>query len=381
MGKVKIRHYVIRRKNRAYWIPTATMKRAGFTSIPLGPDGPLAWEKAHILNSEWDRVRRGISTSAEPKRMVEASISYPTGSIGEAMQRFRMTSEWIEKKTRTKEDWERAWKYIGPVFAQQKPSHITLEIISEWRKAIVENKGVREAHRALKIWRAFWRIMIAMDYCRGKADPSMAMKNHAAKGRSSIYSEGEIIRLVKTAIRSGYYGYACIVAIMWDGALSPVDGRTIAAAQMRKDKHGTWFEYQRGKTGRSGVIALTDRAERLISWYLDKIFHGLDIAPGTTIFRTRRGAAYTKNSLAEDHRDIRGMVFTDDKRVLLDIRRSASTEAIAGGVEDTHLSAMMANSISESKALEQTYAPIQVQTVRKANKARGLGRDTLRANK
>ena len=67
--------------------------------------------------------------------------------------------------------------------------------------------------------------------------------------------------------------------------------------------------------------------------------------------------------------------------MLLDIRRSASTEAVAGGVEDTHLSAMMANSIGQSKALEQTYAPIQVQTVREAQKARKAGRVAMRENK
>jgi hypothetical protein len=381
MGKVKIRHYIIRRNNRAYWMPTPKMKRAGFSCQSLGPSGPEAWAKAEELNAKWDEVRGSIKPAA-PEKIALAARVYPAGSIGEAMQRYRSTHEWAAKAPRTREDWERGWKYIEPVFARHAPASVTLEVISEWRLAVEQSKSLREAHRAMKIWRALWRVSAAMGYCISGADPSSAVRNKEAKGRSAIYSQREVATLIKTAIRAGFHGYACIAAVMWDGALSPVDGRMITAAQMRKDRHGTWFEYQRGKTGRKGVIALSKPAEKLISWYLMKNYHGLDIAPGTALFRTRRGAAYTKNSLAEDHRDIRVLAFGPmESRVLLDIRRSASTEAVAGGVEETHLSAMMANSIGQSKALEATYAPIQVQTVREAQKARRLGRAAMRENK
>lgn len=381
MGKVKIRHYVVKRNNRAFWMPTPKMKRAGFSSVPLGPDGPEAWAKAEELNGQWDAVRGSIKPVA-PETVALAVRSYPPGSIGDVMQRYRKTHEWAAKAPRTREDWERGWKYIEPVFARHAPASATLEVVSEWRLAVETSKSLREAHRAMKIWRALWKVAAAMGFCAAGADPSLAVRNKEAKGRSSIYSQREVSTLIKTAIRAGFHGYACIAAIMWDGALSPVDGRTITAAQMRKDRHGTWFEYQRGKTGRKGVIALSRPVERLIGWYLLENYHGLDIAPGTALFRTRRGAAYTKNSLAEDHRDIRTLAFgATESRVLLDIRRSASTEAVAGGVEETHLSAMMANSIGQSKALEATYAPIQVQTVREAQKARKLGRVAMRENK
>ncbi len=50
-------------------------------------------------------------------------------------------------------------------------------------------------------------------------------------------------------------------------------------------------------------------------------------------------------------------------------------------VAETQLSAMMANSIGQSKALEKTYAPIQIQTVRAAKDARSKGRQALRENR
>lgn len=67
--------------------------------------------------------------------------------------------------------------------------------------------------------------------------------------------------------------------------------------------------------------------------------------------------------------------------MMIDFRRSGSTEAVAGGVEGTLLSAKLANSLSESKKLEQTYVPIQVEMVRRADAARVTGRKVLRGNK
>lgn len=377
---MKVRHYVIKRNNRAYWMPTPVMKRHGFSCVSLGPAGPEAIARAEELNSAWDDARRGIKR-AEQNVVAKADKVYPAGSIGEAFQRYRRTHEWAAKANRTREDWERGWNYIGPVFGNVNPNDVTLEYISEWRMKVQTDKGIREAHRAMKIWRALWKVAAAMKYCQAAEDPSLAVRNKEAAGRTEIYSEGEVVRLVKAGLRAGYRGYACIVALMWDGALSPIDGRTITAGQMHKDAKGTWFRYSRGKTGRDGVIALSRRTERLLRWYLDEVYKGLDIAPGVALFRTRRGAAYTKNSLAEDHRDVRIIALPGDNRKLIDIRRSASTEAVAGGVAETQLSAMMANSIGQSKALEKTYAPIQIQTVRAAKEARSKGRQALRENK
>jgi hypothetical protein len=56
MGKVRIRHYRIR-KGRAYWEPAPKMRAVGFKVIALGPDGPDAWKQAERMNAEWDKAR------------------------------------------------------------------------------------------------------------------------------------------------------------------------------------------------------------------------------------------------------------------------------------------------------------------------------------
>lgn len=376
MGKVKVRYYSVR-KGRGYWQPTPAMRALGFKPTPCGPDGPVAWAKAEQFNKAWDsRATQEIAPVSIPELP-----KWPLGSIGEAFEVYRGTNEWAKKAPRTREDWERAWKYIGPVFGRFSPHLVAMPAVSEWRQIIEDDISLREAHRALKIWRALWKVMAALKYCKLEGDPSLAVVNTEPKGRRETWSEGEAVRLVKRALRMRYFGLAAALACMWDGAVAPVDVRTLTLGQKREDAKGIWFDIIRRKTGRDGVLTLSKRSEKLFRWYLLKQFGNAEPISHMELFRTRRGAAYRKNSFAEDFRDIRTAEFPGDTRKMLDFRRSGSTEAVAGGVEGTALSAKLANSLSESKKLEQTYVPVQVEMVRRADDARKVGRKLLRQGK
>lgn len=106
---------------------------------------------------------------------------------------------------------------------------------------------------------------------------------------------------------------------------------------------------------------------------------GVELTSEATIFRTRRGATFTKNSFAEDFRDIRTAAFGPlEKRQMLDFRRSGAVEAIVGDVAAEHLSHAMGNTLSASNALFKTYVPVQNATIQKVSEARRRGRQTLR---
>jgi len=374
MAKVTIRYYSVI-KGRGYWQPNAAMRRAGFSSTKCGPDGPTAWAIAEQLNAAWDASDRvAANTSLAPVKK-----PWPPGTIGAAYDEYRTTVEWGKKQPRTREDWERGWRYISR-FARCPPDMVTMPAISEWRQGIEEEISLREAHRALKIWRALWGVMRALRYTNA-TDPSSAVVNTEPKGRKETWREGEAVRLVKTAIRMRYFGLAAALACLWDGAVAPVDARHLTLGQRRSDSKGTWFELGRAKTGRDVILTLSRRSERLLNWYIQEQFKGADPLPSMKLFRTRRGNAYLKNAFSEDFRDVRAVAFPGDKRMMLDFRRSGSVEAVAGGVEGAVLSAKLANSLSESKKLEQTYVPAQVAIVRRADDARREGRKELRRNK
>src|SRR5690606_41757693 len=67
--------------------------------------------------------------------------------------------------------------------------------------------------------------------------------------------------------------------------------------------------------------------------------------------------SYSKDTLGDDFRTVRELVFPGDTRQLLDMRRSGAVEAAAGGADPLALSAKMANSIHAASDLQQTYLP------------------------
>ena len=382
MTRIPIRHYVIKR-GKGFWQPTKTMRALGFYSVPCGNDGPDAWAIAEQWNQRWDRTRRGDAPSPaivaadnlSPEKSEELTV-YPPRSIGEAFRRYRRTNEWSIKKPRTREDWWRAWKRIKPVFGDVDPRTVSLEDISEFRKAVEDTVSLREAHRCLKIWRAMWKVCAALGYCVRDADPSLGVRNRAAAGRSETWSEGEASRLYKRAWRRGYYGLAAVIAVSWSTQLAPVDVRSLRASQLARAGADAFFT-ERSKTGKPVGGLLSKRALAAIEAYLQKI--DVELHGEAYIFRNRSGAPYSKDTLGDDFRVVRAAEFNDrERRTLADFRRSGAVEAIAGGATAAALAHAMGNTLSASNALFATYVPVNVTTIRSVMEARRVGRSKAR---
>lgn len=385
MGRGTPRHYKLKRNKRAFWEPTATMKQYGFVSIPLGPDGPQAYRIAEEWNRRWDDTRNGRSPSPaatreenlSPERAEELTI-YPARSLGAAFKEFRQTNEWAKKGPRTREDWYRGWKRIKPIFGDVDPRTVTLDQISELRKFVEETVSVREAHRVVKIWRALWKIVAALKYCARDADPSLGVRNSAAKGRSATWSEGEAVRLVKRAWRMGYRGLAAVMAAAWDTQMGPGDIRELRASQMATAGNGALFFTERGKTGTPVGGLLSARSLAVLAAYLDAL--GVELHGDAYVFRNRSGAHYSKDTLGDDFRKVRAAEFGPLETRMLghDFRRSGAVEAITGEATPAALSHAMGNTLSASNLLFATYVPINATTIRQVADARRKGRNRLR---
>jgi integrase len=384
MGRGEPRYYRVRRNRRAFWEPTPEMKAAGFQSVPLGQDGPQAFQLAEEWNRRWDAARRGeapspamaVADNLSPETAEELT-TYPPRSIGEAFRKYRRTEEWSRKAPRTREDWWRGWRRIKPVFGDCDPRTVDLADLSAWRKAVEDTVSLREAHRAMKIWRALWKVAAALGYCVRDADPSLGIRNTAAAGRSATWTEGEAVRLFKQAWRDGYFGLAAIIAVAWFTQLSPGDVRALRASQLATAADGTAFFAERAKTGKPVGGVLTNRALAALAAYLAKI--GVEMTGEAFIFRNRSGAPYSKDTLGDDFRDVRAVLFGDgERRTLADFRRSGAVEAIVGEAEPAALAHAMGNTLSASNALFATYVPVNLATVRSVMEARKRGRAKLR---
>jgi hypothetical protein len=384
MGRVKIPYYVVV-KGRGYWRPHPRMRALGFQIVRCGPDGPEAWALAAEWNNRWQAVRKReapppVSLDHLSRDEAEAARRYPPGSIGAAFQVYIRTTEWETRAQLTREKiWWPAWFRIRDMWSDVAPDTIKFEMMSKWRAALEKKHSRGVAHKTIRVWRAFWKIMRGMKVAR-TTDPSTGIRNRAPAPRWQRWSEGEAVRLVKSAWRSGYHGLACIIAVAWDTQFSPVDARTLSARHRSIVGGRLVFDRQedgRTKTGRAAIGTLSARAERLVNAYFSEL--QIDLHPDSVLFRTRTGNPYGRDTLAHDFAAVRALAFPGDKRRLMDMRRSGVIEAVAGDAGPLGLAAKLANSIGRSNTLHKTYAPVDIEAVRNTDDARIKGRRRMRA--
>lgn len=161
-------------------------------------------------------------------------------------------------------------------------------------------------------------------------------------GRTQTWREYEVVRLVKHAIRINRVGLACIVAISWDTQFAPVDSRKLTPAEAVSSGADMAFLIGRSKTGVPALGILSRRTRRLVEAYVETldfalhedapIFRTRGFAPSEKGGRPRNPVPYTKDKLVSDFAELRPQVFGGgETRRLMDIRRTGSVEANAGG--------------------------------------------------
>jgi hypothetical protein len=310
------------------------------------------------MNAEWDKAR----TSGN------AVEHYERGTVGWLFREYRKMGVWGKKEPRTREEWEAAWTVIKPVFADVLVSEIDFPACDEFYAGLVKKFSLHKKHRVFKIFRA--RLEIAIVFGLICKNPSLKIANTAPKGRSAIWSEPEIVALRDKAWELGYRGLAVAIAVAHDTQLSPVDVRGLTLGMRAADRHGVYFEtsLSSAKTSRKALATISKATELLIARYLAGLAF---VLPADQPFiRNRSGHVYSKDTLGDDFRDVREIVFPSETRRLMDMRRTGNVEAVVGGAQPTHLAAKLANTLSQSNSIFDTYTPVQLAAVRKADLAR-----------
>ena len=412
MGQDNIRYFLFL-EGRWRWRPTKTMRAAGFSIVPMGRGGPdldadgnpaasiTDKQRAIELNAEWDAVRSDV----RPPQKLDRPVFAP-GSVGDGYKRAMELREaerlqrgivWTSEQ-KSRDDWPRAWKWIGPEFGDCDPKTIQPEhFLRKDQKTgtpvgllpkIESEVSISERHRVVKVWRALWKRMRSMKYTdeQGRTrnyvgdgdDPAKAFVNSAPEPRQASWQRREALLHVQRAWRLGYYGLAACIAVAWDSMLSPVDARRLTPSQVREDTQGTWFEVGRAKTGKAAAATLTPWSLAILTAYVKRFGgDGVKLAPNAPIFRNRSGAPYSKDTLGDDFRDVRAVIDPTETRTIADMRRSGAVEGDAGGGSITDQSNKMANSVDANKRLRKTYNPVNVASVRRFDEARTVGAKNL----
>lgn len=367
MTTIKLR-YVTNRRGNLFWEPSPAMRALGFSPKPLGPDGPAAHAEAVRLYNAW------LEAKANGGKL---QITYPPGSFGAYFERYKRTKAYGRKKPRTREDYERAWKHLGPALGQKIATRIGAADVEDLKEDLEAKLSASEVYRTIKVLRALFADMIVR-LKLNTPNPALAVTNPQPQGRWQIWLGSEIDHLVRTADAIGQPGMAVAIRIAWDTLFSPVDVWSLTKSRLKRDANGWYIERPRTKTDKAAFGALSpDTAEALLA-YLESL--GLEFAPEARLIRRPSGNAYReKNYFAQDFRAVREAAYPGDKRQFMDIRRSGNVEADAAGADKAVMGELLANSLASSKFLENTYTPPTVTKARQVAEQRLLGRDRLAA--
>jgi hypothetical protein len=141
VGKDRIRYFLYL-EGRWRWRPTRRMREAGFSIVAMGRGGPeldvdgnpkaspVDKKRAIELNAEWDAMRAG----GKPKQRLDRPECIP-GSVADCYFRALALREaerlargitWT-KEQKSRDDWPRAWKWLGPEFGDCDPATIRSE--------------------------------------------------------------------------------------------------------------------------------------------------------------------------------------------------------------------------------------------------------------
>jgi hypothetical protein len=352
-------------------------RRFGFENMPLGPDG----HEARAAALRWEARYQEARIGAKPQ-------IYTWGTTGWAFEQIRGLEGWKEKGGSTREEWERAWRVIEPIFGDLAPRKVTLQMVDAWYFAIKREHGIDLAWRAMKIWRALWGYMASMRLCRADEDPSSKIRRDSQTSRTEYWTDKEIDRLIEGAIKLNMRAVACIISIAWDTIFQPGDARTLLRKELFIVGDDWVIDRGRIKNGTKILGHLRARSRSLLEGYLRSL--GFSLNPEAQIFRTRgyqatgkggrphEPAPYTKNTLAKDFRILRTTVFgPHEKRKLMDLRRSGTMEAVAGDATAEQIGQTLGNDFKNSKKLQTTYAPNHLASIKKVNAARERGRKAL----
>jgi hypothetical protein len=332
-------------------------KALGFSNVRCGEDGPLAWAIAQQWNARWQEMKARLRRGEPTTNPANFQKIYPPGSLGEAFARLRETENWKRKAPGTQVEWERTWKVsIDPVFGDVAPKI-----------------GIRESHRALKIWRALWEQAVvvfktASGEPYGDRDLSLGIRRKTPTPRNAPWKEGEAVRLVKRAWCMGYRGLAGRLRSHGIHRFRPSPcARSRKRSSMAMPKElSSRLPAPRPERRRS----VPSRSERNVcstpTWRRCRRISGQTRRFSTPEVGCRARRAGGRSRPRHTPRTRSGMVsrragriISGDKRKIMDFRRSGSVEGIAGKVAAEVLAAKMANTIDRNKELQATYPPTE----------------------
>ena len=364
----KVRYYTPRRNNRGFWEPPKWAREIGFSSIACGPDGPDAWAIAEKWNEKLDAARLD-PTEGERLKAVH-------GSLGHWFYTWKTLEDFARKKTATRTEYNTAWNHIEPILGDKSIDDINSDDVMAFQIHLEKTTSERVRWGTIRILMSILRAAKKRQVI--DTLPEQILTNPMPKPRTEIWFPQELELLKANAVEVGLPEIGLAIWLAQETALSPVDIRTLTPNMLRTDAEGPYLCRDRTKTGRQAQPALNQALYDALLAYIASL--PFELTPDSIILRRASTGKPWKDppEMAKDFRKVRNSLWPDEKRRLMDIRRSVSFYADLGGATPDERGALLANNIGTDENLNATYSPHNVVKSRQTAKRREMGETIMR---
>lgn len=305
MGEIRVKVERLRLINGAfYWRPTPAVRALGFENMALGQDPQAAIERAKQLNEAVARAKRG--RPAEPTR----------GTVAAVIRDYCKSQRYIDLAPSTQYNYRLIMKEIETKAGDIAVASISRQDIKQTYLQM-QKRGMRIAQEHMKVW----RLLLGHAYDTGlRADnPALKLGIKQPKARRQLWTWDQVMMFAGAALEMGRPSMFMAAMLAYATAQRPGDVRLLP----RTKWDGECFTLRQSKTDK--LIALD-----VEPWLRPT----LDRWPKRGIYfvlSEETDRPYTRTNMAHVFAKIRAAAGLPDALQMRDLRRTALTEANAGG--------------------------------------------------
>lgn len=298
---------------RYFWRPTGAVKALGFTAEPLGSDPVAAISRAQELNAEVEMTRR------QPGAVVR------TGTMADLIRLYKLDDVFTEKAISTRRGYEWLLQEIEKGFGTLRVSTIT-------------RKGLKAAYRAAQprgehfasAFMRMWSVLMSFAQEEGMiaVSPARRMRLRTPKSRQQTWTPEQVRAFCDAAVKLERPSMALAARLLYDSSQRPGDILRLP----RSAQDGDTIALRQRKTGRLVKVVLSAETVALIA-----------AAPVESLLILNNevtGRPYKIHHFQHEFARIRVEAKLPMDLQARDLRRTALTEAGAGGATVAELQAM-----------------------------------------
>ena len=297
---------------RFFWRPTPAIRALGFSNVALGPDLPRAIAEAQRLNEAVERALR-----QQPAAPAPDSVAW--------LVRDYLTSDWFSRLAGpTKAGYRRTIARLEDAFGSVAVASIRRQDLRRLATALHETP--REAAKMIQVFSIL--LSYAVEIGLRADNPALRMRLPRSPRRATIWTPGQVEAIRAAAIGAGRPSIALAAALAYETAQRPSDVLRLPWSAIA----GREVTLRQSKTGRAIAVTLSPALAAELA--------AVERRSPIIVISEETGRPYAETGFAHVFARLRDAAGLPSDLKFRDLRRTALTEAGAGGATLHELQAL-----------------------------------------